>query len=338
MVEGMKVSVVIPVYNKAPWLKECLDSVFAQTFQDFEVIAVDDASTDGSLEVLRSWPDDRLRIIALERNVGPGGAAQRGMDAALGEYIIRVDGDDVMYRDRFEVQVKVLDEHPEVGATSGHIELMSAPDTWHRVELSDEACKARMLFGVPLNQPAAAYRTSVLRRHNVRFEDEWPKYGEDWMHQLRLARHTRFLNLDRPLIRYRTGEMNIAHGRDRAADLRWLYDHVFKELGWPITKAQRELQLATVKCFPKPFTAADVSAFREWLDELARINHDLGTFDEQALQVQLDRHWDALFYHLPAFGMAPVWSYLRRDRQWTWTRSRYLLSFLLNRGWKRTRA
>lgn len=326
----MKVSVVIPVYNKAPWLKECLDSVFAQTFQDFEVIAVDDASADDSLSILRNWPDDRLRIIALERNVGPGGAAQRGMDAALGELIIRVDADDIMFPDRFATQVRVLDQHPEVGATSGHIQLMYTPDIWHRVELTDEACKARMLFGVPLNQPAAAYRSSVLRLHGVRFEDGWPRYGEDWMHQLRLARHTRFLNVDRPLIRYRTGTMNIAHGRDRAADLRWLYVHVFRELGWPITPEQCELQLATVKCFPRPFTADDVSSFRSWLDQLARMNRERGTFDQQALQVQLDRHWDALFYHLPAFGMSAVRRYMRCDGWWSWRKWRYLLAHVLS--------
>lgn len=322
----MKVSVVIPVFNKAPWLKECLESVFAQTFQDFEVIAVDDASTDGSLELLRSFSDPRLRIIELPHNVGPGGAAQRGMDAAQGEYIIRVDADDIMYPDRFAVQVAVLDSDSAIGATSGHIQLMSEPDTWHRVELSDEASKARMLFGVPLNQPAAAYRTAVLRRHNVRFEDAWPRYGEDWMHQLELARHTKFLNLDRPLIHYRKGTMNIAHGRDRVADQRALSRYVFDRLGWPLTDAQRDLHLATVKCFPKPFTAADVVAFKEWLSRLSQLNKERGTFDQVALDIQLAHHWNALFYHLPAFGSAAALQHMRCDGRWTWDKWRYLLS------------
>lgn len=330
----MKASVVIPVYNKAPYLAECLDSVFAQTFQGFEVIAVDDASTDGSLDVLRSYTDRRLRIIGLDHNIGPGGAAQRGMDAAQGEYIIRVDADDIMFPDRFAVQVDVLDRHPEVGATSGHIQLMSEPDTWHRVELSNEASKARMLFGVPLNQPATAYRTSVLRRHGVRFDDAWPRYGEDWMHQLELSRYTRFLNLDRPLIHYRKGSMNIAHGRDRAADLRLLYSHVFDRLGWPLSDEQRELQLATVKCFPRPFTAADVIAYRAWLAELGRINQERGTFDTAALEVQLRHHWDALFYHLPAFSLGAAWQHMRCDGRWTWDKWRYLLSAALT-GWRK---
>ncbi|MCC6541640.1 MAG: glycosyltransferase family 2 protein [Flavobacteriales bacterium] len=327
----MKVSVVIPVYNKAPWLKACLTSVFTQTFQDFEVIAVDDASTDGSLALLQDCGDHRLRIIRNGTNVGPGGAAQRGMDAATGEYIMRVDADDIMYPDRFEVQVAVLDAHPEVGATSGHIRLMTEPETLHRVELSDAACKARMLFGVPLNQPATAYRTAVLRAHDVRFDDRWPHYGEDWMHQLELARHTRFLNLDRPLIHYRKGAMNIAHGRDRAADLRFLYDHVFANLGWPLNKEQRELHLATVKCFPRPFIAADVRAFHVWMTELERLNRERGTFDQAALRVQLRHHWAALYYHLPAFGIGPALQHMRCSGDWSWRKWRYLLSVLLER-------
>lgn len=323
----MKASVVIPVYNKAPFLQECLDSVFAQTFQDFELIAVDDASTDSSLEILRACTDPRMRIIQLQKNVGPGGAAQRGMDAAKGEYIIRVDADDIMFPDRFEVQVAVLDAHPEVGGTSGHIQLMSDPDIWHRVELSNEACKARLLFGVALNQPAAAYRTSVIRAHDVRFSDDWPKYGEDWMHQLELARHTDFLNVDRPLIQYRKGSMNIAHGRDRAADLRFLYQYVFAQLGWPLSDEECTYQLATVKCFPRPLTAADVRGFKRWMHELMRLCRERRTFDANALQVQVDHHWRSLFYHLPAFGWRPAWEHLRLSGFADWEKWRYLLSY-----------
>ena len=325
----MKVSVVIPVFNKAPYLEACLDSVFAQSFQEFEVIAVDDASTDDSLAILRSCADPRLRIMRNERNMGPGAAAQRAMDAAAGEYIMRVDADDIMYPDRFAVQVDVLDKNAEVGATSGHIRLMTEPETLHRVELSDAACKARMLFGVPLNQPATAYRTAVLRRHDVRFEDHWPRYGEDWMHQLELARHTRFLNLDRPLIHYRKGVMNIAHGRDRAADLRSLYTYVFGRLGWPLSERQRELQLATVKCFPRPFSAVDVRDFHAWMKELERLNSEHGTFDRAALRTQLQHHWEALYYHLPAFGIGAAIQHMRCDGNWAWIKWRYLLSYLI---------
>lgn len=150
------------------------------------------------------------------------------------------------------------------------------------------------------------------------------------MHQLELARHTRFLNVDRPLIHYRKGDMNIAHGRDRAADLRYLYTHVFERLGWPLSEEERELQLATVKCFPKPFTAADVVAFRWWLGRLAELGRSYGTFDPIALQQQLDRHWEMLFYHLPAFGIGATWQHFRSGPAWDRRQWRYLLSYILS--------
>ena len=102
----MRVSVVIPVYNKAAYLQECFESVFSQSYTDMEIIAVDDKSTDGSLELLRAMTDPRLRIITLDRNLGPSGCAQRGFAAATGEYIVRMDADDVMLPERVSTQTR----------------------------------------------------------------------------------------------------------------------------------------------------------------------------------------------------------------------------------------
>ena len=305
----MKASVVLPVYNKAPFLRECLVSIFEQSFQDYEVIAVDDASADESLRILRSITDPRMRVIALDRNVGPGGAAQRAMDAANGEYILRVDADDVMLPGRFAKQVALLDNDPSIGACSGHLQLMSDPKVLYRVELDDEDCKAGLLFGVPLNQPACAYRRSVLVEHDVRYRDEWPRYGEDWMHQLQLARVTRFKNQDEALVLYRQGPSNSSYGRDRNADLRFLYVHVFGELGFPITQEELDVQSYCVKFFPEPPDASHVRRYRAWLDRLVHLNNERGTFDRDAFQRRLDRIWDELYFPLPQYGWDPTWAY-----------------------------
>ncbi|HQX99641.1 MAG: glycosyltransferase [Flavobacteriales bacterium] len=328
----MKASVVIPVYNKAPFLKECLESVFAQSFQAFEVIAVDDASTDGSLDVLRSCTDPRLRIIELERNVGPGGAAQRAMDAAQGEYILRVDADDILFPERFAKQVALLDQRPEIGVCSGHLQLLSEPNIVHRVEIADVDCKARMLFGVPINQPAAAYRRSVLVGNDIRFRDHWPRYGEDWMQQIELAKVTRFQNLNEPLIHYRHGKNNIAYGRDRAADLRALYRHVFTFFGFPMNDEELELQLMTVRCVPIPIDRDRVRTFRAWLDRLAASNERLQVFDTQALQRQLDRIWNDFFYLLPAYGWSPSVAHWGIGQGPSWKQLYYLLAVQLKGG------
>ncbi|MBK8338988.1 MAG: glycosyltransferase family 2 protein [Flavobacteriales bacterium] len=166
----MKVSVLIPVYNKAPFLRECLDSVYGQTFQEFEIVAVDDASTDNSLALLKAEQDPRLRIIELTANEGPAGAANAGIDACKGEYIVRLDADDVAVPERLAHQVAYMDAHPEVGASGGWLQLFGARDRTWKFPLTDDACKAQLLFSVPVSQGASIMRRSVLEAHGLRYD------------------------------------------------------------------------------------------------------------------------------------------------------------------------
>jgi len=322
----MKASVVVPVYNKAPWLRECLDSLLAQTFADFELIAVDDASTDESPAILRSYTDPRMRVITMERNAGPGMAAQRGMDEARGTYILRVDADDTQLPERFARQVRLLDEHPGIGACGTALRLLGDPDTVRRKPLRDAECRAELPFGVALYQPTSAYRRSVLLEHDIRYLPEWPRYGEDWMLQARLARVTRFANLPEPLVGYREGPQGISFGRDRAEELGPLFRDVFATLGLPDpTPEELELHHWCVKVFLRPPDARMVRAFKAWLHHLAGWNAASGVFDRRVFQRRLDRAWEELFHHLPAYGAAPVWAYLKAGGAITPARLYYLL-------------
>lgn len=98
------VSVIIPVYNTAPWLEECLNSVMNQTFRDMEIICVNDASTDASSDILAAFAqkDGRIRIITLEKNSGQASARNIGLEKAAGEYIYFLDSDDSITLDALE--------------------------------------------------------------------------------------------------------------------------------------------------------------------------------------------------------------------------------------------
>jgi glycosyltransferase involved in cell wall biosynthesis len=100
-----KISVIIPVYNTEQFLRECLDSVLNQTFTDFEVICINDASTDRSLEILREYAakDKRIRILYHGKNIGMAAARNTGLDAATGEYIAFCDSDDYIHPDMFKI-------------------------------------------------------------------------------------------------------------------------------------------------------------------------------------------------------------------------------------------
>jgi glycosyltransferase involved in cell wall biosynthesis len=197
----MKVSVVIPVHNKAPYLRECLDSVFAQTFSDFEVIAVDDRSTDDSLAVLRSYTDPRLQVVVQERNGGPATAVRTAMDRAKGEYIIRMDADDVAMPERFAAQVDFMDAHPDIGISGSRVVELHDPTAERSVLLDADALLAESFFTVPVFQPTAIYRRSVLVAYGLAFQPEWPRIGEDWLFYVHASAVTRFGNIDRALVR-----------------------------------------------------------------------------------------------------------------------------------------
>ena len=111
------ISVLMPVYNGARYLKEAVESILAQTFSDFEIIAVDDGSTDDSLAILQKLAqvDSRIRIVS-RPNTGIVGALNDGLAVARGEFVARMDGDDIARPERLEVQLNYLRAHPELVA------------------------------------------------------------------------------------------------------------------------------------------------------------------------------------------------------------------------------
>jgi glycosyltransferase involved in cell wall biosynthesis len=106
------VTVLLPVYNAAPYIREAVDSVLAQTYKDFELLIINDGSTDGSKEILESYNDSRIRLIH-QPNMGLIKTLNKGLELAQGKYIARFDADDVCYPERLQEQVDFLNTHPD---------------------------------------------------------------------------------------------------------------------------------------------------------------------------------------------------------------------------------
>ena len=109
-----RVSVLMTIYNAEPYLKEAIDSILNQKFSDWELIAVDNDSTDQSTEILSTYDDPRVRIFALPKNIGRTPALRYAFEQARGEYIAVLDADDVALPERLMRQVEFLDDHADV--------------------------------------------------------------------------------------------------------------------------------------------------------------------------------------------------------------------------------
>lgn len=119
-----RISVVIPSYNHEKFIAAAIQSVLVQTYQDFEIIVVEDGSTDGSIEQIQTFSDPRIKLILHKKNRGAAAAMRTGLGRAKGEYIAILNSDDVFLPEKLEKQVKMLDNTPQYAAVFSYVELI----------------------------------------------------------------------------------------------------------------------------------------------------------------------------------------------------------------------
>jgi hypothetical protein len=200
-----KVSVLMPVYNGEPYLAEAIDSVLAQTLPDFELIAVDDASQDGSRAVLERFAraDSRIRFVVNDRNLGTSGALNRGWQLARSPYIARMDADDVALPGRLARQVDFLDTRPPVAAVGGTAIMIDG--NGRRVSCkpsptSHRAIRSTLLRHNCLSHPSMTIRRSALEAvGGYRFRCA----AEDYDLWLRLSERFQLATVPEPVILHR---------------------------------------------------------------------------------------------------------------------------------------
>jgi glycosyltransferase involved in cell wall biosynthesis len=198
-----QVTVIIPTYNRADLLPRALDSVLAQTFKDFEVLVIDDASTDNTSEVVQGYQDDRVRYLCQEENRGVSAARNRGLREAQGEFIAFLDSDDEWLSNKLECQVARYSALPDdVGLVYTGFETVrdGGAATTHKPDLSGD------LFSYLLQRNFIYPTSGMMVKHSVvsevgYFDEEMPA-NEDWDYYVRIAREYRIEYVDDVLMRY----------------------------------------------------------------------------------------------------------------------------------------
>jgi glycosyltransferase involved in cell wall biosynthesis len=182
-----KVSVIIPAYNQACYLKEALQSVIEQSFEDFEAVVVDDGSTDNTSEIAHSFTDPRVRYIYQE-NRGLSGARNTGIRASEGVFIAYLDSDDMFLPEKLRLQVAEFEKNPQLGFVAG--QAVPIDEEGRRIgqiykrAIPDEP--AELLLGNPLHVGSVMVRRQCQERAG--FFDETLRSYEDWDMWLRLVR------------------------------------------------------------------------------------------------------------------------------------------------------
>ena len=198
------VSVLMPTFNDAPFLRMAIDSILGQTFTDFEFIIINDGSTDDTSAILDGYHDPRIVRLDNSTNLKRAESSNRGLAVAKGKYIARMDADDVSHPERLQKQVHFMEAHSDIGVLSTAYEVvdlnMEYVTTWRLPETHNELM-LRMLFSSPAFHGAAIIRKDKLKKvHGYNTAYNRKLDIELWT---RLSKVTRFHSLPDVLYQYR---------------------------------------------------------------------------------------------------------------------------------------
>lgn len=218
------VSVILSVRNGEPYLKQAIDSILAQSFRDFELIVVDNHSTDDSPHIVESYDDERIILTRPQEPLHLAQALNHAASMARGEYVARMDADDVSHPARFEKQIQYMREHPSVGILGSQIRPIDGDGklitkgSYRKPEAHEDICWS-LFFGCPLWHPTVMLRKAVIDElgwyGSLAIEGREQYSTEDYDLWCRAIAHTQMHNLPEILLDYRIHADNHSLGKSR---------------------------------------------------------------------------------------------------------------------------
>lgn len=235
---GPRVSVCIPVYNGATYIRESIESVLAQTFGDFELIVADNCSTDETEAIVRSFRDRRVRYVRNARNLGLVGNANRCVQLASSEYVCLFHHDDLMLPQNLARKVAVLDAHPGVGFVHSNLVLIDemgrrvAGEMWAEHSRRDYVEAGRVAFRrflMEMPQASSIFIGAVLARRSCYrrlggFRDELPHCNDSEM-WMRMMLFFDVACVGEPLVMYRVHQTSTSSSWGDSESLPYLEEH-----------------------------------------------------------------------------------------------------------------
>ncbi len=268
----VKISVIMAVHNEEEFLADSINSILEQSFWDFEFVIIDDGSDDRTPELLKEYAkkDERIRVLRNREKMGLVFSLNRGMEVSRGEYIARMDGDDVSLRDRLKLQFEFMETHQDAGVLGTNVAyidekgniLKSKKDPF---PLTPQLIKWHLFWRCPIYHPTVMIRKKVLIETGLYYREEYP-HAEDYDLWTRLSKHTKIVSLPDVLLLYRIRPSSVSRKKrkvqlnstlqiarreissflGRPVDERVLYPLVIKERNKDADPIQSEILLEEV--------------------------------------------------------------------------------------------
>ncbi len=206
-------TVIMPVYNGEKYLEEAIESILNQSFTDFKLLVLDDNSSDSTPKILKAYQDKDSRVVVItkSKNIGPAKLRNEGFEIAQTEFIALMDADDIAMPTRFEKQLQVFRQHPEVGLCGSWFTIFgNKKEKIIKHSSTHEALRVHFLSSCGIGNSTVMLRKAALG--DFRFDSDFI-VAEDYELWSKFIHHTTFYNIQESLVRYRWHQTNISQTR-----------------------------------------------------------------------------------------------------------------------------
>jgi glycosyltransferase involved in cell wall biosynthesis len=286
-------SVLMPVFNSEQFVSDAIKSILKQSFKDFEFLILDDCSKDKSLEIIKDFKklDPRIKAFQNEKNLGVVESRNKLINLSKGRYIAWIDSDDIALENRFEEQIRFLENHPEIGlvGTDAIIIDENGKETGKWLfETDPQKLKIELFFHSPFLSSSVMIRKSCLPQN---FYDPRFPVSEDFDLYSKISEHSEAANIPEFLVKYRINSKGLS--KSNTEKMEQLSVQVIKE------HAERlgiKLEENTIKHLRKPKTASKIA-----FEEIAEIENSLillkdmllknDRFEKTAVNEVIQKYW-----------------------------------------------
>lgn len=300
------ISVLMPVFNAKPYLSDAIKSILDQTYVDFELILLDDCSTDGSEDVIKSFKDNRIVYHKNEINAGLANNLNTGLKMAKGEFIARMDADDISLSNRFKTQIDFLKSNSEIDLCSCAVQMFGDDDKiWIR-DSHPEQVKITMMFYSAVLHPTCVFRKEVFIKHKL-FYDQQSFPAEDYDLWSRAIFYCKMVNLSEVMYLYRRHLNQITstntNSTEKSREIQIKY----------LKRALPDLSIKDVEGFVDEFISHGINSLNEIKEVKSRylkiisVNALTQFFNQQMLTYTLKKHFQQkVFIFLQHFKIKKI--------------------------------
>ncbi len=328
-----KITVLMPVYNGEEYLRDAIKSILYQTFKDFELLIINDGSSDQSEEIIKSFIDHRIHLIKNERNLGMVDTLNIGIKEARGKYIARMDQDDISLPSRLKKQYDFMENNPEIGISGSWVKKIGKKKNFiSKYYTEHNELSAYLLFGTPFAHPTIIMRKAIIEPNNLFYNPEY-KNAEDIELWSRAFAVTKITNFPEVLLYYRSHSKSTSQQTpdERSNAATKIKLKLLNKLNLNPTFEELKIHTSPYKLINLP--EKELDKFENWFRKIADANDRIVLFDKKSLNTILANRWFLLCYINSTMGLKSWQKFWQSklSKNFSWKKEwQMLVKFLIN--------